>query len=452
MHEILTNKWYNLAEDTNVVVEWNETANSIIENELRKAQVKVIKVDRDNNEIKLEGVKFEVLDENQKVLETIVTDKNGEALTSKYAIRDFQKLYIREAETLENYVLNDEIIEITLEENKIKTIEFQNEKKKGQVKVVKIDKDNNEVKLEGVTFEVYDEQNNLVDTLTTDENGEAVSKKLPIDQEYTVKETRTGETYVLSEEPQKVILEQDPITTLTFENEKKKGQIEIIKVDAENQEVKLEGVTFEILDKDGNIVDTVITDEEGKAVTKELPIDSEYIVREKETRKEYVLSDEIVKVVLEENEIKSITFENIKIKGSIKILKVSNGDNLVLNILEGTPLAGAKFTIVGADGNTIGIYETDENGTVQIDNIPYGEYTIYESEVPEGYLMDAEPQTIFIAEDGEVIETIFKDSPIEPELPKTGIDININAAIIFVVLFSVASIIALIRKYRKMEE
>ena len=111
MHEILTNKWYNLAEDTNVVVEWNETTNSTIENELRKAQVKVIKVDKDNNEIKLEGVKFEVLDENQNVLETIVTDKHGEALTSKYPIRDFKKLYIREAESLENYVLNDEIID-----------------------------------------------------------------------------------------------------------------------------------------------------------------------------------------------------------------------------------------------------------------------------------------------------------------------------------------------------
>ena len=86
MHEILTNKWYNLAEDTNVIVEWNETTNSTIENELRKAQVKVIKIDKDNNEIKLEGVKFEVLDENQKVLETIVTDKNGEALTSKYPV------------------------------------------------------------------------------------------------------------------------------------------------------------------------------------------------------------------------------------------------------------------------------------------------------------------------------------------------------------------------------
>ena len=76
----------------------------------------------------------------------------------------------------------------------------------------------------GVEFKVYDENNNVVDTLITDENGEATSKRLPIDQEYTVQETKTLENYVLTEEPQTVILEEDQITDLTFTNEKKKGQ------------------------------------------------------------------------------------------------------------------------------------------------------------------------------------------------------------------------------------
>ena len=91
-----TGKWYNLAEDKTIEVKWNTTEENTIENELKKGQVKVIKVDKDNNEVKLEGVEFEVLDENNKVLEKIVTDKNGEALTSRYPIRDFEKLKIRE--------------------------------------------------------------------------------------------------------------------------------------------------------------------------------------------------------------------------------------------------------------------------------------------------------------------------------------------------------------------
>ena len=50
---------------------------------MKKAQVRVIKVDLDNNEVKLKGVKFNVLDENKNVLETIITNDEGEAIRSE---------------------------------------------------------------------------------------------------------------------------------------------------------------------------------------------------------------------------------------------------------------------------------------------------------------------------------------------------------------------------------
>ena len=109
MIEKSTNKWYNLANDTGVKVNWNTTTNQTVENELKKGQIKVIKVDKDNNQIRLSGVKFNVLDSRNRVLETIITDSNGEALTSRYAIRDYDSLKKQEVETLSNYVLNDEI-------------------------------------------------------------------------------------------------------------------------------------------------------------------------------------------------------------------------------------------------------------------------------------------------------------------------------------------------------
>ncbi len=64
---------------------------------------------------------------------------------------------------------------------------------------------------------------NVVDKLKTDQNGEAVSKKdCQLIKKYTVKETKTGNTYVLNEEPQIVTLKEDQITDITFTNEKKK--------------------------------------------------------------------------------------------------------------------------------------------------------------------------------------------------------------------------------------
>src|SRR5699024_6740560 len=133
-----TNKWYNLAEDTDVEVEWNLTKELQIENELKKGSIRIIKVDKENNEVKLENVKFKVMDKDGNVLEEIITDENGEAETSSYPIRDFSELKIQEVETLDNYVLDDEIHTIKLEENQIKDVTFENEKIKGQIEVTKV--------------------------------------------------------------------------------------------------------------------------------------------------------------------------------------------------------------------------------------------------------------------------------------------------------------------------
>lgn len=197
--ETKTNKWYNLAGDTQIKVEWDKETKKTIENELKKGQVKVIKVDKDNNEVKLEGVEFEVLDENNKVLEKIVTDENGEALTSKYAIRDFSKLKLRETKTLENYVLSDKVETIELKENQISNIKFENEKIKGKVEITKVDSKDENKKLEGAKFGLYDENDNLIETLITDKEGIALSQVL-YKGNYYLKELETGSNYYLLNE------------------------------------------------------------------------------------------------------------------------------------------------------------------------------------------------------------------------------------------------------------
>ena len=197
--ETKTNKWYNLANDTEIKVEWDKETTKNIENELKKGQVKVIKIDKDNNEVKLEGVEFEVLDENNNVLEKIITNENGEALTSRYAIRDFAKLKLRETKTLETYVLSDKVETVELKENQITDIKFENEKIKGKIEITKVDSKDTNKKLEGAKFGLYDENNNLIETLTTDKNGIAVSQYL-YKGKYYLKELETGSDYYLLNE------------------------------------------------------------------------------------------------------------------------------------------------------------------------------------------------------------------------------------------------------------
>ena len=219
-----TNKWYNLAKDTNIKVEWNTTSNVIVENELKKGQIKINKIDKENNEIKLEGVKFGVYDDKNNLLETLVTNKDGEAYSQKYAIRDYEKIKLVELETKDEYILDNEPKTITLKENQIMNVTFENEKIKGKIEITKVDAKDENKKLEGAKFGLYDNKNNLIETLTTTKNGTAISKDI-YKGKYYLKELETGSNYYL-------------LNDNTFEFEIVKNG-EIVKKTIENQPVDI---------------------------------------------------------------------------------------------------------------------------------------------------------------------------------------------------------------------
>ena len=361
--EKTTNKWYNLAENTDVTVVWKKTVETTILNKLKQGKVTVVKVDKDNNEIKLPNVKFEVKDSNGNVLETIVTDKNGVATTSEYPVRDFETLTLKEVQTLKEYKLNDAEIKVTLKANETITKTVENEVKKGQIKVVKVDKDKHEIKLEGVVFEVLDQDGKVVQTLVTDKNGEAITKRLPILPTYSVREKSSLREYKLNtQEATNIKLEEDEIRTITFENELKKAKMQVIKVDKENHEIKLKDVVFEVYNSKGELVDKIITDIKGIATTKELPVNDTYSLKEVQTDKFYKLNKEIVAIDLtqyidnyKDNIVENVTIENQIKKGRVKVIKVDKDNHEI-------KLEGIVFELLDQDGNTLEKLVTDQNG------------------------------------------------------------------------------------------
>ena len=240
LKEISTNEWYNLADETNLEVKWNETTEKTIENELKKGQIRIIKVDKDNHEVKLKNVVFEVLDAKDNVLEKITTNEDGEALTKEYSLRDYGKLRLKEVETNELYDLNNEIKEIVLEENQIKDIVFENEKIKGKVRIIKKTAEKSDITglekgavLEGVKFEIYNENGKIVDWVQTDSEGIAISKDLEKGK-YKIKEVETNKWYLLDESEKDVeITNNNQIITLTLENTPAKPDEEIVKTGPE---------------------------------------------------------------------------------------------------------------------------------------------------------------------------------------------------------------------------
>lgn len=199
-----TNKWYNLADSVDIKVEWNETTDTVIENELKKSQVKIVKVDQENHEIKLQDVELEVLDKDGNVLEKLKTDKNGECFTKRYAVRDYPELYIRETKTNEKYVLDTEMKKIVLQENEIVNYTFENRKIKGQIEIIKTSEGDSKITgtkagepMANVSFDIYDENKNYIETIKTAEDGTAITSLLEKGI-YYVKEKDSPEWYLLN--------------------------------------------------------------------------------------------------------------------------------------------------------------------------------------------------------------------------------------------------------------
>lgn len=111
-----------------------------LEIELKKGQIKVIKLDADNKEIKLKDVEFEIIDQNGNVLENIKTNEKGEAISKKYNLINYPKLTIREEKTKEGYILNETPQTITLKENEIVEVIFSNKKISEKPKIPEVPK------------------------------------------------------------------------------------------------------------------------------------------------------------------------------------------------------------------------------------------------------------------------------------------------------------------------
>ena len=103
-------------------------------------------------------------------------------------------------------------------------------------------------------------------------------------------------------------------TSTTLEIKANNCSLQIQKVDDDNNEIALENVEFEILDKNHNVVEKLITNEKGYATTKKLPI-GEYFVKEIKTNDNYVLNEEEIKVEVKYGKIETLKIENEKIKG-----------------------------------------------------------------------------------------------------------------------------------------
>lgn len=233
--ETKSNEIYELPNETfNAEIKWNELAEITIKNEKLKGEIEIYKVDAEDKEYKMEGVKFQIINSKDEVVETITTNIKGYAKTSRLPIGEYT---IKEIETDDRHILNGKPIKIEVKASETIKLEITNERIKGKIKIVKTSSEDNPITgdkegtpIPNVKFEVYDSAKKLVDTIITDENGIAITRKLDKGT-YTIKEVESGKWYLLNEnEFATEIKDNDEIVEVNITNEPEKPSVDIEKM------------------------------------------------------------------------------------------------------------------------------------------------------------------------------------------------------------------------------
>ena len=243
----------------------------------------------------------------------------------------------------------------------------------------------------------------LVDTITTDENGYAISKKLYLGSYYLV-EVKTDDSHVLdSSKYVFTLVQKDNMTPIVYHsysalNMLKKGTLEFTKTDLTSGK-EIPNVKFEVLHlKDDGSTEVIfegITDEHGKITIKDLFV-GKFMIVETDPATGYKLSDEVVTFEIKENgEIVKANMTNEKIKSIIKIHKVDE---------DGNSLSGVEIGIYDLEDNLLGSYITDENGDIEVE-LEYGSYYYKELKTIDGHILNDEKVFFDVTEDGAIIET-----------------------------------------------
>ena len=255
----------------------------------------IVKVDADDNEITLANVEFELYDSQMQLIGTYVTNEEGRFSET---LLNAGTYYLKETKNLDDYHVNSEIMEIELtNENFNVEKEVVNTRLRTLI-IEKTDKNDPTIKLANVSFDVFDDEDKLVSTITTQADGIARLEGLVMGT-YTVKEKQPLNGYFENEQTYSVTLdEENAEVTLTVSNQRY-HTLTIVKVDADDNEITLANVEFELYDSQMQLIGTYISNLEGKFSVAYLRIGT-YYLKETKAAQDYLLNEELIEIVLNE--------------------------------------------------------------------------------------------------------------------------------------------------------
>ena len=341
--------------------------------------------------------------------------------------------YWKETTTANGYALKTKT-DVTVEANKTSKTVVDNQRTsvdKGELVIYKTDESGKKY-LSGAKFEItaaedivvsggitIRKKGDIIDTVTTDENGKAViTKDIYQGYSYTVTEIEAPKGYSLNSEPQTVKLATDTAdfgSEVSVKNTPWTAPFIITKKNLGGE--LLPNCEFEILDENERQITTGITDENGIA-TFSLGY-GKYFYHEIAAPDEYIIDDTLYPFEISEEGVTVYAeMTNYLKEGSIKVTKRTTGNLNVKDI---------RFVVKGISDTNSDIERelfTDENGEALFENLPIGKYTVTEdgSTVPAAYLVaDEQEVTVEYNETAEVaFENIEKTGSIKVQKRTEG--------------------------------
>ena len=190
------------------------STNVVLKIDAYKSSIKIVKVNDESKPV--QGTIFNLKYEDGTNIGNYTTDKNGEIQVSKLKQGN---VIATEISTPEQYILNEKSHNVKIEYNSTSNMNMVNNYKRGNFKIIKVDKDNNEIKIPGIKFQVLDSSYNIIGEYTTDENGEINAENLKIGN-YYIREIKEDTGYYPLEEDIEIIVKYNETALQIIENEK----------------------------------------------------------------------------------------------------------------------------------------------------------------------------------------------------------------------------------------
>ena len=355
------------------------------------------------------------------------TDKNGQIILSGIT----GTVIVTEVETIKGYRIDDASRSQTIEvrANDTQQLWFYNAPI-SRILLHKVDKATGKG-IYGAVFLLYDSNHNPIGEYVTDQDGYIYADEGLTDGRYYLREIKAAPGYVLDPELKTIYVRYGSTTEIEWSNTAECGQIQIIKKSADDNATNglpagtlLEGAVFEIYDKAGNVVDTIKSDRNGRAISKTLPL-SRYTVREIKAPANYSINPTVMTAYLEFNR-QIVTFEvqNTSVSTGVSIKKtgpvqavpgqpiryvfsqIKNSSNVALDSFYWRDQLPAQVTlskiVTGSYNQPLSykvVYKTNLSGDYRTlaDNLSTSKI----------YVLDARPAVLGLAANERVTEVMF---------------------------------------------